>query len=31
VPGEYSAEPAHFMPMPRAAAGSAGRHEGFTR
>ena len=31
VPGEYSAEPAHFMSMPRAAAGSAGRHEGFTR
>jgi hypothetical protein len=33
MPGEYSAavEPAHFMSMPRAAAGSAGRHEGFTR
>ena len=33
MPGEYSAavKPAHFMSMPRAAAGSAGRHEGFTR
>ena len=33
MPGEFSAavQPAHFMSMPQAAAGSAGRHMGFTR